>query len=175
LNQAANDLEKQMRTVAGLVEVNSTASLVKPEILIIPAPARAADLGVTVQAIARTASLATIGDNEANLANLIWRRSPNSNSGFKIAPKEREDINHDQKSQVPGDNGTLVPLVAVADLRFGSGPAQINRYDRSRQVSVEANLQGIALGDAAAAVNKLPALIRYRPESCSNPLVMPRL
>jgi len=60
-------LEK-MRTVPGLVEVNSNASLVQPEILIIPDPARAADLGVTVQAIARTASLATIGDNEANLA-----------------------------------------------------------------------------------------------------------
>jgi len=48
--------------------------------------------------------------------------------------------------------------VAVADIRFGSGPAQINRYDRARQVSVEAVLQGITLGDAVAAVNKLIAL-----------------
>jgi len=32
----------------------------------------------------------------------------------------------------------------VADLRFVV--AQINRYDRARQVSVEANLQGIAFG-----------------------------
>jgi multidrug efflux pump subunit AcrB len=68
LTQAANDLEKQMRGVPGLVEVASTASLVKPEILIIPNPEKAADLGVTVQSIAQTASLATIGDNEANLA-----------------------------------------------------------------------------------------------------------
>lgn len=157
LNQAANDLEKQMRTVPGLVEVNSTASLVKPEILIIPDPARAADLGVTVQAIARTASLATIGDNEANLAkfNLPDRQIP---IRVQISPKEREDINTIRNLQVPGDNNTLVPLVAVADIRFGSGPAQINRYDRARQVSVEANLQGVALGDAVQAVNKLPAL-----------------
>jgi hydrophobe/amphiphile efflux-1 (HAE1) family protein len=157
LNRAANELEKQMRTVPGLVEANSTASLVKPEILIIPDPARAADLGVTVQAIARTASLATLGDNEANLAkfNLPDRQIP---IRVQLDPKAREDINTLKNLQVPGENGTLVPLVAVADIRFGSGPAQINRYDRSRQVSVEANLQGIALGDAVAAVNKLPAL-----------------
>ncbi len=157
LNQAASALEKQMRTVTGLVEANSTASLVKPEILIIPDPARAADLGVTVQAIARTASLATLGDNEANLAkfNLPDRQIP---IRVQIDPEAREDINTLSNLQVPSENGTLVPLVAVADLRFGSGPAQINRYDRSRQVSVEANLQGIALGDAVTAVNKLPAL-----------------
>ncbi|WP_088240292.1 efflux RND transporter permease subunit, partial [Calothrix rhizosoleniae] len=38
LNQAATDLEKQMRGLPGLVEVSSSASLVKPEILVIPNP-----------------------------------------------------------------------------------------------------------------------------------------
>lgn len=157
LNQAANNLEKQMRTLPNLVEVASTASLVKPEILIVPDPDRAADLGVTVQSIARTASLATIGDNEANLAkfNLSDRQIP---IRVQIAEQAREDINTLRNLRVPGANNTLVPLVAVADIRYGSGPAEINRYDRSRQVSVEANLQGIALGDAVEAVDKLPAL-----------------
>ncbi|HBB32246.1 MAG TPA: ABC transporter permease [Cyanobacteria bacterium UBA8803] len=157
LTQAANELEKQMRTLTGLVEVSSTASLVKPEILVIPDPARAADLGVTVQAIARTASLATIGDNEANLAkfNLPDRQIP---IRVQIDPKTRNDINTIKNLQVPGQNNTLVPLVSVADIRLGSGLAQIDRYDRSRQVSVGANLQGIALGDAVTAVQKLPAM-----------------
>jgi multidrug efflux pump subunit AcrB len=53
-------------------------------------------------------------------------------------------------------NGGLVPLVAVADVTFGSGPAQIDRYDRARQVSIGANLQGITLGQALAAVDQLP-------------------
>ncbi|HEY9635985.1 MAG TPA: efflux RND transporter permease subunit [Coleofasciculaceae cyanobacterium] len=157
LTTAANELEKQMRTVPGLVEASSTASLVKPEILIAPNPARAADLGVNVQAIARTASLATIGDNEANLAkfNLPDRQIP---IRVQIDPKAREDIDTLKNLKVPGQNNTLIPLVAVADIRLGSGPAQINRYDRSRQVSVEANLQGLALGDAVSAVKKLPAM-----------------
>ena len=157
LTNAADALLKEMRMVPGLVEVSSTASVVKPEILVIPDPARAADLGVTVQAIARTASLATLGDNEANLAkfNLPDRQIP---IRVQIEPKAREDINTIRNLQVPGQNNTLVPLVSVADIRLGSGPAQIDRYDRSRQVSVEANLQGIALGEAVQAVKKLPAL-----------------
>ena len=163
LTQSANDLEKQMRSVPGLVEVASTASLVKPEILIIPNPEKAADLGVTVQSIAQTASLATIGDNEANLAkfNLSDRQIP---IRVQIAEQAREDINTLKNLRVPGGNNTLVPLTAVAEIRYGSGPAQIDRYDRSRQVSVEANLQGIALGDGVKAVDKLPALNRLPPD-----------
>jgi multidrug efflux pump subunit AcrB len=162
LNQAASAVERQMRTVAGLVEVSSSASLVKPEIVVVPDPQRAADLAVTVQSIARTASLATIGDNDANLAkfNLSDRQIP---IRVQIDPKAREDINTIKNLQVPTQNGSLVPLLAVADIRFGSGPATINRYDRSRQVSLEANLQGISLGDALKAVQQLPALQNLPP------------
>lgn len=157
LIQAANALEQQMRTIPGLVEIASSASLAKPEILIQPDPARAADLGVTVQAIARTASLATIGDIEANLAkfNLPDRQIP---IRIQIEPDARDNIDTIRNLQVPGKNNTLVPLEAVASIRFGSGPARIDRYDRSRQVSVEANLQGVALGEAFNAVQKLPAM-----------------
>ncbi|MBD2205931.1 efflux RND transporter permease subunit [Calothrix sp. FACHB-1219] len=168
LSQAAEALEKGMRTIPGLVEVSSSASLVKPEILVIPDPQRAADLGVTVQAIARTASLATIGDNDANLAkyNLSDRQIP---IRVQIDPKARADINNIKNLQVPSQNGSLVPLLAVADIRFGSGPATINRYDRARQVAVEANLQGIALGEAVQAVNKLPIMQNLPPGVMQQP------
>ena len=168
LNQAARTLESEMRTIPGLVEVSSSASLVKPEILVIPDPLRAADLGVTVQSIARTASLATIGDNEANLAkyNLPDRQIP---IRVQIDPEAREDINTIKNLQVPTQNGSLVPLLSVADVRFGSGPATINRFDRMRQVSLEANLNGISLGEALQAVNKLPALQNLPDEVMQRP------
>ncbi|MDJ0696197.1 efflux RND transporter permease subunit [Mastigocoleus sp. MO_188.B34] len=168
LNQVAQNLESQMRSVPGLVEVSSSASLVKPEILVIPDPLRAADLGVTVQSIARTASLATIGDNEANLAkyNLPDRQIP---IRVQIDPQARENINTIRNLQVPTQNGGLVPLVSVAEVRFGSGPATINRFDRMRQVSLEANLNGISLGEALQAVNKLPALQNLPDEVMQRP------
>ncbi|MEQ9671661.1 efflux RND transporter permease subunit [Coleofasciculus sp. G2-EDA-02] len=168
LTQTAESLEKQMRDIPGLVEVTSSTSLVKPEIVIQPDPERAADLGVSVGAIARTASLALIGDNESNLAkfDLADRQIP---IRVQLDPETREDISTLKNLQVPSQNGTLVPISAVADIRLGSGPAQIDRFDRNRQVSVEANLEGIALGDALEKVKALPAMNPLPPDVAEEP------
>ena len=157
LQQAARDLETQMRGISGLVEVTSSASLVKPEISIEPNFERAADLGVSVRAIAETAKLATLGDNEANLAkfDLPDRQIP---IRIQLAERYRNDIETLKNLQIPTDRGGLVPLSSVAAITLGSGPAQIQRFDRARQVSVEGNLQGMSLGDAVAAVQALPAM-----------------
>ncbi|NQE34230.1 efflux RND transporter permease subunit [Microcoleus asticus] len=158
LTNTAEALTQQMRQVPGLIEVQSSASLVKPEILVKPDPNRAADQGVSVQQIARTASLATIGDIDSNLAkfDLPDRQIP---IHVMLAPQFRSDIETIKNLQVPAKNNTLVPLRAVADIALGSGPSQIDRYDRARQVSVEGNLlQGTTLGEASVAVKKLPAM-----------------
>ncbi|HAG82481.1 MAG TPA: ABC transporter permease [Cyanobacteria bacterium UBA12227] len=168
LTQTAEALEKQMREITGLVEVTSSTSLVKPEIVIEPDPQRAADLGVSVGAIARTASLALIGDNESNLAkfNLADRQIP---IRIQLDPESRNDINTLKNLQVPSQNNTLVPISSVANIRLGSGPSEIERFDRTRQVSVEANLQGISLGDAMDKVKALSTLTSLPPDVVEEP------
>ncbi len=158
LTKTALALTQQMSQVPGLIEVQSSASLVKPEILIKPDPNRAADQGVSVQQIASTANLATIGDIDSNLAkfDLPDRQIP---IHVMLAQQFRSDIEIIKNLQVPAKNNTFVPLRAVADIGLGSGPSQIDRYDRARQVSVEGNLlQGTTLGEAFAAVKQLPAM-----------------
>ncbi|WP_204106452.1 MULTISPECIES: efflux RND transporter permease subunit [Spirulina sp. CCY15215] len=157
LATTAEALERQMREIPGFVDVTSSLSLVKPEIVIDPNPDRAADLGVSVQAIAHTASLALIGDTESNLAkfNLSDRQIP---IRIQIDSDLRKDIETLKNLRVPSSNGGLVPLSAVATIRWGSGPAEIKRFDRSRQVSLDANLEGLALGDAVDMVRALPAM-----------------
>ncbi len=157
LREVSDALTREMRGVPGLVDVSSSASLVRPEVQIVPDMERAADLGVTVQAIAGTASLATLGDTDANLAdfNLGDRQIP---IRVQIDPVFRDHPELLQTLRVPSHNGSLVPLAAVADVRFGSGPAQINRFDRSRQVTVGGNLAGITLGQGLALVDELPTM-----------------
>ncbi len=168
LTETAQELERQMRTIPGLVEVSSSASLVKPEIIIQPDLARAGDLGVSVSAIARTASLATIGDNDSNLAkfNLRDRQIP---IRVQINPQYRRDIEILKNLKVPSNNGSLVRLDSVANIRLGTGPAEIQRYNRQRQVELGANLQGISLGDALDAVNALPVMNPLPPEVSEEP------
>ncbi|MBE9113995.1 efflux RND transporter permease subunit, partial [Nodosilinea sp. LEGE 07298] len=157
LREVSDSLTREMRGVTGLVDVSSSASLVRPEVQIVPDMDRAADLGVTVQAIAATTSLATLGDTDANLAdfNLGDRQIP---IRVQIDPAFRDDPELLQTLRVPSQDGGLVPLAAVADVRFGSGPAQINRFDRSRQVTIGGNLQGITLGQGLEVVDELPTM-----------------
>ena len=157
LSQVAKQLETQMATIPGLVEIDSSLSLVKPELIIEPNVQRATDLGVSVQAIASTASLALIGDTDSNLAkfNLSDRQIP---IRVQIDPKQRENIQNIQNLLVPGNEGELVPLKSVAKIRLGSGPAEIQRFNRNRRVTVEANLQDISLGDALTRIRALPAM-----------------
>ncbi|MCA2552833.1 MAG: efflux RND transporter permease subunit [Microcystis sp. M04BS1] len=168
LTQTAQKLEREMRALPGFVEVSSGVSLVKPEIIIQPDPVRAADQGVSVRAIARTASLALIGDNEFNLAkfNLADRQIP---IRVKIANDGRSKIETLQNLRVPSSNGTLVPLNSVATISLGSGPAEIQRFNRQRQVNIGANLEGVSLGSAVTQIRTLPIMKNLPPEVTEEP------
>ena len=64
---------------------------------------------------------------------------------------------HVENLRVPTGGGGTTPLAAVADFNIGHGPTAINRYDRSRRVTIEADLHGDApLGQAVAAIHALP-------------------
>ncbi|MBE9157467.1 efflux RND transporter permease subunit [Nodosilinea sp. LEGE 06152] len=165
LRAASDALTREMREVTGFVDVNSSASLVRPEVQIIPDIARAADQGVTVQAIAATASLATLGDTDANLADFNLGDAEGAAGGqrqipirVQIDPAFRDDPEILQTLRVPSQTDGLVPLVAVADVRYGSGPAQIDRFDRARQVTIGGNLQGLTLGQGLEIVGELPTM-----------------
>jgi HAE1 family hydrophobic/amphiphilic exporter-1 len=134
----------------------STASLTRPELRIVPRVERAAERGVSVAEIGATARLATIGDNDQNLArfDLPDRQIP---IRVMLDERARGDLEQLRALQIEGRNG-LVPLNAVAEIRFGAGPAQINHLDRMRKITVEAELNGLPLGDAIRMAGQLPIM-----------------
>ncbi|MFT4195869.1 efflux RND transporter permease subunit [Ottowia sp.] len=156
LSLAARAVEADLRTLPGLGSITSTASLVRPEIAVVPDFARAADLGVTSQAIAETLRVATVGDYDAQLPklNLAQRQIP---IVVKLATDARKDLDVLAHLHVPGARGP-VPLGQVASLSYSGGPAVINRYDRARNVNLEVELSGQALGDVATKAKELPAV-----------------
>ncbi|MGD6433519.1 efflux RND transporter permease subunit, partial [Xanthomonas citri pv. citri] len=70
LADTARAVERDLRTIPGVGNIGSSASLVRPEIVVRPDFARAADLGVTSSAIAETLRVATVGDYDQNLPKL---------------------------------------------------------------------------------------------------------
>lgn len=162
LQQAALAVEKDLRTIPGLGQIASTASLIRPEIVVRPDFARAADLGVTSQAIGDTLRIATTGDYDVSLPklNLAQRQVP---IVVRLREEARQDLQVLERLSVPSTRGTNVMLGQVATLELTGGPAVIDRYDRSRNINFEIELSGQPLGDVAVQVENLPAIRNLPP------------
>ena len=156
LTEHAQQVERELRTIEGLGNVTSSSSLVRPELVVRPDPARAADLGVTAAAIADTLRVATAGDFDQALPklNLAQRQVP---VVVRLPAQARTDLDLLRQLPVPGARGP-VPLGSVATLELSSGPAQIDRYDRQRNVNIEVELNQRPLGEVEAQVLALPSL-----------------
>ena len=162
LDAAALELEKEMRTLPSLADVHPSSPPIGPEVIIRPRLDEAARLGVPVQTIAQIARIATVGDIDANVAKLDEgeRRIP---IRVRLPADARADVAEIESLRVPTGSGGVTTLDTVADIQFQAGPTTINRLNRKRQVTIEAELNGVELGQAARAVANLPIMKHLPP------------
>jgi multidrug efflux pump subunit AcrB len=156
VTEVAARLQRDMAAIPHLVAVMSTAPLNRTEVRIRPKPGVAADLGVSTDAIAETVRVGTIGDIGLNLAkfNAADRQIP---IRVQLPDSARGTVSRLENLKVPANNGTAVPLAAVADIELDQGPGAIDRYDRVVRVAVEANMEGSdALGSLIAQALETP-------------------
>jgi multidrug efflux pump subunit AcrB len=156
LEQHALLVQRELRSIPGLGAVISSASLVRPELIIKPDFTKAADLGVTSFDIADTLRIATSGDYEQDLAklNLNQRQVPIT---VRLNDEARADIEALKRLPIPGARGP-VALENVATLELSSGPSQISRFNRMRNISFDVELNSQALGDVEEAILALPSI-----------------
>ncbi len=156
LGAAAHVVENELRGLKGVGNVLSSASLVRPELIVRPDFARAADLGVTAQSIAETLRVATSGDYDVSLPKLTLseRQIP---IRVRLPDIARTDLEALARLTIPGRYGPVM-LGNVATLTLDSGPAQIDRLNRSRNVVLDVELGGRQLGEVYAEAKTLPGL-----------------
>jgi multidrug efflux pump subunit AcrB len=156
INETANQIASEMARLSMIKNPISTAELDRPELQITPRVQLAADLGVSTEALSDTIRVATLGDIDANLAKF--------DAGNRLIPirvelvqQARGDVELLKALRVATAAGQPIPLDAVAQFDMRRGPTAINRYDRTRRVTIEADLTGDgALGEATAAIYALP-------------------
>lgn len=158
LADAARRLAQDMRATPGFQRARVTSSFAKPELQITPKADKAALLGVSTTAIAKTVNIATVGDIDQNLSkfSLGARQIP---VRILLNDAARSDMAGLSMLQVPTFEKP-VPLSSVADISFGSGPLQIERTDRTRSETVEAELSGLTVGEAEDLVARMPSIKR---------------
>ncbi|WP_420006250.1 efflux RND transporter permease subunit [Arenibacterium sp. LLYu02] len=144
-----------VENVPSLQNVQSGASLVRPELRIVPRASDAAALGISPTEISNVLQIATQGDLARNLPKF-------SDNGRLIDIRVRlpetaaRDMAMLETLLLRSSSGYIVALASVADIGMGVGPTAIERQDRERKVQIVADLApGADLGSALAAVMDL--------------------
>jgi HAE1 family hydrophobic/amphiphilic exporter-1 len=148
-------LIEKVRTIKGVVDVDSNFEATQPELRINVNRARAADLGVNIDSLASSLRTLVNGEEVSEFKDgddqiLVWLRL---DEAFRNNPISMGDL------LVPTAAGKAVKVSDVATLSEERAPAVIQRYNRQRQVSVNANIDRAALGsvidDARGKVQEL--------------------
>jgi multidrug efflux pump subunit AcrB len=153
---SAKALESQMHDISGLSGVTTTANFGGADIVIRPDLIRAAELGVTPEAISDTVRIATSGDFSSDLPKLDLD-SRQLDVRVRLSPDALKDPSTIAQLRVPGKEG-LVPLSSIAHFGLESGPESIERYNRNRHITVSADLGGMPLGQALSKISALPVM-----------------
>ncbi len=112
--------------------------------------------------------MASLGDLDATASKFNTGRQRLS-VRVRLPQDALRDLDSIGALRVPTGQGGTVPLSAVADMHFQVGESHIDRFDRERRITLEAEVNGVSLGQANAAVDALPFL-KNLPAGVSRPL-----
>ena len=158
LVQTARTLRTQMQSIRCLANVQIVAPAQSPDLRVRLKPAQAAGRGVTAESLGNLLQIATVGDigGKAAYFDLPDRQIP-----IRVVLRAADRSNPDAVGHllVPGASGAAVPLNAVAAIEPGASPTRIDRFDRERVISVQADLAaGYSLGEALGELSELEVL-----------------
>ncbi|HEX2545279.1 MAG TPA: efflux RND transporter permease subunit, partial [Ramlibacter sp.] len=161
---------QRIRTVPGLVDLDSSVKPDKPTVAISVKRDAASDLGLSVGQIASSLRTLVAGQTVAN-----WR-APDDQTydvNVRLAPDARTALADLERLPFatgthPDGSSRVVRLNQVASVRESTGPNQINRRDLTREVAINANAQGRSAGEVSEDIRKqldalqLPPGYRYQ-------------
>jgi HAE1 family hydrophobic/amphiphilic exporter-1 len=136
LEQSANAIVAKARQVKGVVDVDTSLNVGKPELSVHVDRLKAADLGVQVADAAEALRLLVGGDqvttyNEGGEQYEVHVRALAADRGTAAGIGQLT---------VPSTRIGSVPLENIAELKIGSAPSNIDRLNRQRQVTIYAGL-----------------------------------
>ncbi len=149
----ADELKGKLAGIKGLIDIDTTMSLRKPELQVMIDRERASDLNIPVQTIANTLNVLVGGQivskyKEGAEQYDVWLRAAKP---FRANPQSLESLS------IPSPTAGLVQLSSLANIVEARGPSQIDRYNRQRVVTILGHPDEVSLQDA---VTKAQAIIK---------------
>ncbi|MDP2220532.1 MAG: efflux RND transporter permease subunit [Hydrogenophaga sp.] len=145
LSKVVRQFQDALAKNPGFVQVDTDLRLNKPEIRMDVDRERAADMGVNVDAIARTV--------ETMLGGRIVTRYKRDGEQYDVIVQtdsaQRSTPDDIDRLFVRGRNEAMIPLASLVKIREVVVPRELNHFGQRRSASITANLAPeLALGDA---------------------------
>ena len=156
LNAVVRQMLDEIAKNPGIVSPDVDLRLNKPELRIEVERDKAADLGVSVEVVAKAVETLLGGRNvtrykrDAEQYDVIVQTQP----GGRSTPEDIDRI------YVRGKNDAMIPLSALVKVRENVSPRELNHFGQRRSVSITASLAGdYSLGEALSFMNQTAAKV----------------
>ncbi len=152
LDKYAQSVKAKLAQMPGVTDLDSSYESGKPELRVIVNRDKASDLNVSVASIANAMRVLVGGDDQVT----TYREGDDRyDVQLRVQKKFRDTPEALQRLYVPSTTLGNVTLANVASIQPSTGPTQIERYNRQRQILITANLvKGRALSDVLVEVDK---------------------
>ncbi|HNY49604.1 MAG TPA: efflux RND transporter permease subunit [Smithella sp.] len=158
LQKYAKQISAEFAKLPGIVDVDTSLEVGKPEFKVYIDRDKAADLGVDVATVAEAINLLIGG--ELDIARYKdEKKGKRYDVRVRLNREDRASSDALQRIYVRARDGKLVELGNVVKLQEGTGPSVINRADRQRAITIFASLEGKPLGEAQNELNAIAARI----------------
>lgn len=144
LNKYALQTADLIRGIHGATDVDISSSEYEPEVAIRLDPDKAAAAGTNSKLLGDLIETAFSGNTTNNRFTI---GDEDYEIRVRLDEKYRTSINDVSNLRVPTSTGAFVRLGDIAEINYTSGPTQIDREDRQRQVIVYANAIGTSPGE----------------------------
>jgi HAE1 family hydrophobic/amphiphilic exporter-1 len=148
----SEQVKERLAKIPGFVDLDTTHDEGKPEIGVRIDREKAADLGVSVANVAFAVNSLIGGEDVTTF------RSGGEQYDVRVRylDLDRDEPQDIEKVLVRSHNGNTVELSNLVTVSSGTGPVQIDRRSRMREVSVVCNLtEAMPLGSAIAAIDQV--------------------
>ncbi|WP_312202237.1 efflux RND transporter permease subunit [Anaerospora hongkongensis] len=151
LNHYAQELAEHIKQIPGTTDVDISSEQSEPEIQIRIDPARMGDAGINASVAGDVVQMAFLGKTTKNQYNI---GDNDYDIRVRLHPDFRLSIHDVENLRVSTSAGSFVRLGDIAQVSLSSGPTQIDREGRQRQVIVYANTVGTSPGEVIAQVRE---------------------
>ena len=160
LNEIASETARRIREIPGVVDVGLSSKGQRPELAIQPDRALAGAVGVSVADLAASLRPAFAS---VDIGDWVDPTGQTRDVVVRVAPSARELPRDVATLPIRTVTGASVELTQIAQLVDGLAPALIEHLDGRRVVTVAANVEGIALSAANAAIDESLRDVRLPP------------